>query len=49
MLAQHRLASAKNAVAQQQHVASAKEARAAAALQRAAQEAATEIQRAGLY
>lgn len=47
VLAQQRLAHAKNAVAQQQHIASAKEANAAAALQRVAQEAAVEIHKAG--
>lgn len=47
MLAQQRLAQAKNTVAQQQHIASAKEAKAASALQRVAQEAAVEIHKAG--
>lgn len=43
VLAQHRLVHAKN----YQHVASAKEANAASALQRVAQEAAAEIHKAG--
>lgn len=47
VLAQQRLAQAKNTVAHQQHIASSKEAHAAAALQRVAQEAAAEIQKAG--
>jgi hypothetical protein len=46
VLAQHRLALAKNAVAQFQRVASNKEAQAAAALQHSAKAAAIEIQRA---
>lgn len=48
ILAHQRLAAAKNAVAQQQRIASAKEAHAAAALQSSAHAAAAEIQRSGL-
>lgn len=48
ILAQQRLAAAKNTVSQQQHIASAKEAHAAAALQHSAHAAAAEIQRTGI-
>lgn len=43
------MAAAKNAVSQQQHIASAKEAHAAAALQHSAHAAAAEIERTGFF